>query len=148
MYVSSGSKFLALDYSKFDPGLIQVWSRLGPGLVQVFQVWSRFAPGLVQVWLRFGSNFSLFGLNLAQVWPDIRIYLSCFCFLTSDLGESSSLHDDDGDDLFKALFFPSDLQAHDWTGLCNTTVVKLSWAGTVTQLTEVCSPAQGETQLS
>mgnify|MGYP001470362874 CR=1 FL=1 len=45
-------------------------------------------------------------------------------FLVSDLGESSLLHDDDGDDLFKALFFfPSDLQAQEyWTGLCYTTV--------------------------
>ena len=45
------------------------------------------------------------------------IYLSFLCCLKSDLGESSLLHDDDGDDLFKALFFPSDLQAQEYTGL-------------------------------
>ena len=57
----------------------------------------------------------MFGLG---VWPECsKVYLSSLYFPKSDLGESSLLHDDDGDDLFKALFFPSDLQAQEYTGL-------------------------------
>ena len=36
----------------FNPGLVQIWTRIGLGLVKV---WS----GLVAVWSRFGFRFSL-----------------------------------------------------------------------------------------